>query len=176
MIRAVSKAFGRSLIALAPLVILLTSGCTTTTTRTASKPGPSGLLLAPAASWAADPRIGLRRDPALAAVLADVSPARLRATDSALVAFGTRNTLSYTLSATRGIGAARRWLHGQLEEVSRECGGCLRVEYDAAVVEMSRHPAKPQVNVVNVLGTLPGRDTMRVVVMGGHYDSCICSA
>jgi hypothetical protein len=32
------------------------------------------------------------------------------------------------------------------------------------------------VNVVNVLGILPGRDTMRVVVMGGHYDSCLCSA
>jgi hypothetical protein len=27
-----------------------------------------------------------------------------------------------------------------------------------------------------VLGILPGRDSMRVVVMGGHYDSCICSA
>jgi Zn-dependent M28 family amino/carboxypeptidase len=31
------------------------------------------------------------------------------------------------------------------------------------------------VNVVNVLAWLPGRDTSRVLVMGGHYDSCICS-
>jgi Zn-dependent M28 family amino/carboxypeptidase len=31
------------------------------------------------------------------------------------------------------------------------------------------------VNVVNVLAWLPGRDTSRVVVIGGHYDSCICS-
>jgi len=28
---------------------------------------------------------------------------------------------------------------------------------------------------VNVLAWLPGRDTTRVVVIGGHYDSCICS-
>jgi hypothetical protein len=29
-------------------------------------------------------------------------------------------------------------------------------------------------NVVNVLAWLPGRDTTRVIVMGGHYDSCVC--
>ena len=149
--------------------------CTSTTTHTEIAPGPSGLLLSPASSWAADPRIGLRRDPVLAAALADVSPARIRATDSTLVAFGTRNTLSDTLSPVRGIGAARRWIHAQLAAVSRECGGCLRVEYDAAVVAMPRHPAGRSANLVNVLGILPGRDTTRVVVIGGHYDSCICS-
>lgn len=157
-------------------IAVLLAACTSTSTHTEIAPGPSGLLLSPASSWAADPRIGLRRDPQLAAVLADVSPQRLRATDSTLVAFGTRNTLSDTLSPTRGIGAARRWLHAQLQAIARDCGGCLRVEYDAAVVAMPRHPTGLSANVVNVLGVLPGRDTMRVVVMGGHYDSCICSA
>ena len=158
------------------LLALAAVACTSTTTHTEIAPGPSGLLLSPASSWAADPRIGLRRDPLVAAALADVSPARLRAADSTLVAFGTRNTLSDTLSPTRGIGAARRWLRAQLETVSRECGGCLRVEYDAAIIEMlPRFPGR-RANVVNVLGILPGRDTTRVVVMGAHYDSCICSA
>ena len=120
--------------------------------------------------------IGLVRDAQLAAVLADVRPARIRHADSMLVSFGTRNTFSDTLSPTRGIGAARRWLHAQLTDVSRACGGCLRVEYDAAMVEVARHPQRPTVNVVNVLAWLPGRDTSRVVVIGGHYDSCICSA
>ena len=156
--------------------VALVASCTSTTTHTEIGPGDSGLLLSPASSWAADPRIGLRRDPALVAALTDVSPARIRATDSTLVAFGTRNTLSDTLSTTRGIGAARRWLHGQLEAIARDCGGCLRVEYDAAVIAVPRHPQGISANVVNVLGMLPGRDTMRVVVMGGHYDSCICSA
>ncbi|HEV7991469.1 MAG TPA: M28 family peptidase [Gemmatimonadaceae bacterium] len=161
---------------LAALVAVLLAGCTSTTTHTEIAPGPSGVLLSPASTWAADPRIGLRRDAALAAALADVEPARLRATDSTLVAFGTRNTLSDTLSATRGIGAARRWIHSRLESSSRDCGGCLRVEYDSAIVAMPRHPTGARVNVVNVLGILPGRDTTRVVVIGGHYDSCICSA
>lgn len=124
---------------------------------------------------APDPRIGLAHDATLAATLADVSPARIRATDSVLVSFGTRNTFSDTMSATRGIGAARRWLHAQLTQYSRDCGGCLRVEYDAEVMPVPRHPAHASANVVNVLGILPGRDTNRVVVMGGHYDSCICS-
>jgi hypothetical protein len=158
------------------MLAMVLVACTSTTTHTEIAPGPSGLLLSPASSWAADPRIGLRRDPAIVAALADVSPPRLRATDSTLVAFGTRNTLSDTLSPTRGIGAARRWVHAQLAAVSRDCGGCLRVEYDGAVIALPRHPAGRSVNVVNVLGTLPGRDTTRVVVIGGHYDSCICSA
>jgi hypothetical protein len=155
---------------------VVATACTSTTTHTEIAPGASGLLLSPASNWAADPRIGLRRDTALATALAEISPTRLRATDSALVAFGTRNTLSDTLSATRGIGAARRWLHAQLSAVARDCDGCLRVEYDAGMIAVPRHPAGISANVVNVLGILPGRDTMRVVVMGGHYDSCICSA
>jgi hypothetical protein len=176
MLRKSVTAFVRSGAARSMMVILLTSGCTSTTTHTEYTPGPSGLILSPASSWAADPRIGLHRDAALAAALAEISPTRIRATDSTLVAFGTRNTLSDTISATRGVGAARRWLHAQLEDVSRECGGCLRVEYDAGVVPVPRHPAGLRVNVVNVLGVLPGRDSTRVVVLGGHYDSCICAA
>jgi hypothetical protein len=121
-----------------------------------------------------DAKIGLVRDPQLAAALADISPVRIRQTDSTLVAFGTRNTFSDTMSAERGIGAARRWIYSELRAYSRECGGCLRVEYDAAVMPIARANGQ-QVNVVNVLARLPGRDTMRVVVMGGHYDSCICS-
>src|SRR4029079_12736852 len=120
--------------------LLLAAACTRTTTHTEIAPGPAGLLLSPASSWAADPRIGLRRDSAIAAALGEIDPARIRATDSALVAFGTRNTLSDTLSATRGVGAARRWLHGQLEAASRDCGGCLRVAYDPAIVAVPRHP------------------------------------
>ena len=122
-----------------------------------------------------DITIGLSRDPALAAAIGDISAARIRETDSALVSFGTRNTMSDTLSATRGIGAARRYLFAKLSSYSNACGGCLRVEYDAAMLEMRLHPDRPIVNVVNVLAWLPGRDTSRVLVMGGHYDSCICA-
>jgi hypothetical protein len=83
--------------------------------------------------------------------------------------------MSDTISATRGIGAARHFIFDRLRQYSEACGGCLRVEYDPAIVEVARHPQKPKVNVVNVLAWLPGRDTARVIVIGGHYDSCICT-
>ncbi|HEX2723309.1 MAG TPA: M28 family peptidase, partial [Gemmatimonadaceae bacterium] len=122
-----------------------------------------------------DATIGLQRDPSISSLLRDVSPARIRETDSMLVAFGTRHTMSDTTSATRGVGAARRYLHARLTEISRSCGGCLRVEYDPAMVEVTRHPQRPAVNVVNVLAWLIGSDSTRVVVIGGHYDSCVCN-
>ncbi|HEX7941371.1 MAG TPA: hypothetical protein VF488_06175, partial [Gemmatimonadaceae bacterium] len=80
----------------AMLALVVAAACTSTTTHTEIAPGPTGLLLSPASSWAADPRIGLRRDAAITAALGDISAARIRATDSTLVAFGTRNTLSDT--------------------------------------------------------------------------------
>jgi Peptidase family M28 len=122
-----------------------------------------------------DVTIGLVRDPVLAATIAEISAARIRETDSALVSFGTRHTMSDTLSSARGIGAARRYVFAKLNGYSRACGGCLRVEYDPALLEMRGHPEHPTVNVVNVLAWLPGRDTTRVLVMGGHYDSCVCA-
>ncbi|MEX2110812.1 MAG: M28 family peptidase [Gemmatimonadaceae bacterium] len=122
-----------------------------------------------------DARMGLTRDAALAAAINDISARRIREIDSALVSFGTRHTMSDTMSRTRGIGAARRYLHRKLSEYSIECGGCLRVEYDQSMIEIPRHPDRPSVNVVNVVAWLPGWDTTRVVVMGAHYDSCICN-
>jgi hypothetical protein len=122
-----------------------------------------------------DVTMGLIRDPALAAAIAEISAARIRETDSTLVSFGTRHTMSDTVSNARGIGAARRYLFAKLTGYSKQCGGCLRIEYDPAMVEMRGHPDHPLVNVVNVLAWLPGRDTTRVLVMGGHYDSCICA-
>src|SRR5690606_25362358 len=35
-----------------------------------------------------------------------------------LVGFGTRHTASDTVSTTRGIGAARRWIHAEFERIS----------------------------------------------------------
>jgi len=98
-----------------------------------------------------DATMGLIRDPALAATIAEISAARIRETDSTLVSFGTRHTMSDTVSNVRGIGAARRYLYAKLSGYSKACGGCLRVEYDPALLEMRGHPDHPMVNVVNVL-------------------------
>jgi len=145
--------------------------CTTTSGVRVATQVASGQMV----SEPLDATMGLRRDPTLEAALADISADRIRQTDSILVSFGTRHTMSDTASRQRGIGAARRFLHERLSAYSAACKGCLRVEYDAAMIEVARHPQRPKINVVNVLAWLPGRDTSRVVVIGGHYDSCICN-
>src|SRR5688500_5200043 len=123
----------------------------------AAAPPAASQQRAPAAATL-DARMGLRRDAALAAAIADISARRIREIDSALVSFGTRHTMSDTLSPTRGIGAARRYIHRKLSEYSIECGGCLRVEYDEAMIKIRGHPDTPSVNVVNVIAWLPGWD------------------
>jgi Zn-dependent M28 family amino/carboxypeptidase len=100
-----------------------------------------------------------------------VSAARLEADVRTLVGFGTRHTLSDTVSETRGIGAARRWIRAELEAISANCGGCLEViEVAEAVAGEERIPEPAEViNVVAIQrGTL---DPDRVVLMTAHYDS-----
>src|SRR5207237_4374035 len=121
-----------------------------------------------------DVTMRLKRDPALAAAIAEISATQIRATDSMLVSFGTRHSMSDTLSNNRGIGAARRYLFNKLSGYAKACGGCLRVEYDPAMMEMRGRPQRPMVNIVNVIAWLPARDTSRVVLMRAHYHSCIC--
>lgn len=136
-------------------------------------PAPAGSTRTARIFQALDQTAALRRDPSIDAALADVDPARIRHTDSMLVSFGTRNTFSDTTSSTRGIGAARRWIFAELQRYSQDCGGCLRVEYNAKIQPVARAQGR-EVNVVDVLAWLPGRDTSRVVVISGHYDSCVC--
>ncbi len=49
-----------------------------------------------------------------------VSAERIKADVTQLVNFGTRHTLSDTVSDTRGIGAARRWIKSEFENISSD--------------------------------------------------------
>lgn len=90
-----------------------------------------------------------------------------------LAGFGTRHTLSETESDTRGIGAARRWIKSEFDQISEACGGCLEVIYVSGVVSgTARIPDAAE--VVNVVAIQRGtRDTNRFVVMSGDIDSRI---
>ena len=118
----------------------------------------------------------VNRDPAITRMLADVSADSMRTYLTRLVGFGTRHTMSDTLSPTRGIGAARRYIYETFERFSRDCGGCLEVSYDPHDVVNPRYPGRPVVRVVNVMAKLEGRtDPNRLIILMAHYDSCICS-
>jgi hypothetical protein len=105
----------------------------------------------------------------------DVSTARIEADIRALVGFGTRHTASETLSETRGIGAARRWIEAQFQAISAECGGCLEVVTISDIVEgggpFGERFAEPT-EVVNVVAIQRGElDPDRMVMMSGDIDS-----
>jgi len=68
-----------------------------------------------------------------------------------LVSFGTRHTLSDTLSQTRGIGAARRWIKSEFENISKRCNNCLEVSYQRNLVPKNDRRIIKDTWVVNVL-------------------------
>ena len=105
-----------------------------------------------------------------AANAATVSETELKNTITSLVGFGTRHTLSDTASATRGIGAARKWTAERFNAISRNCGNCLTIEQPAAMMTSPRVPTPA--NIVDVLAIQPGTsDPGRVVIISAHIDS-----
>lgn len=101
------------------------------------------------------------------------SSERIEADIRTLAAFGTRNTFSDTLSTTRGIGAARRWIKSEFEAISSACGGCLEVSFVKSLVEKgSSSRASEDVWVVNVIAIKRGTaHPNRYVMMSGDIDS-----
>jgi len=125
------------------------------------------LLLFPAAALA---QPVLTQHPELAALAAQVSADRERATDTRLVAFGTRHTLSDVNSDTRGIGAARRWVQAQFSDMATSCGGCLEIQTPSGTFTGARIPKPSQ--VMDVLAVQRGTSNAgRVIVISAHVDS-----
>lgn len=121
------------------------------------------LAAAPTPARAQGPRPDA--DPRIAALVAAVSQERLQATVTRLAGFGTRNTLSDTVSDTRGIGAARRWIFREFASYSPR----LQVSYDVHHV-LRQGRITRDVDIVNVVAILPGKSPRRVYVTG-HYDT-----
>ena len=104
------------------------------------------------------------------AIVATVDPEALRSTIEKLVSFGTRHSMSDTHSDTRGIGAARRWVQGRFERISKDCGGCLQVVTPSQTFTDARLPTPTE--IVDVIAIQRGTsEPDRVVVIAGHLDS-----
>ncbi len=106
-------------------------------------------------------------------IAARIDPASVKAIVDKLESFGTRHTLSDATSDTRGIGAARRWVHDEFMKLKPIAGDRLEVYFDT--FEQPPGPRIPRpveiANVVAVLkGTMPEAAERRYLVMG-HLDS-----
>ncbi|MEJ2678678.1 MAG: M20/M25/M40 family metallo-hydrolase [Gemmatimonadota bacterium] len=113
------------------------------------------------------------RDPRIYSIIDSVSAGRIESDVRTLVGFGTRHTLSDTLSSTRGIGAARRWIKAEFDRISASCGGCLEVSYQRTLFKAADNRRLPRDTwIVNVVAVLRGTEfPNRYVMMSGDIDS-----
>ncbi len=135
------------------------------------------ILLAAVLILASVPADGQTPPPATDGRLYDIataaSPERIEADIRTLAGFGTRHTLSDTISDTRGIGAARRWIKAEFDRISADCGGCLEVFYQRSLIPAEGNSRIPEDTwVVNVVAVLRGTThPNRYVIMTGAIDS-----
>ena len=102
-----------------------------------------------------------------------VSAEQIKNNVKTLTEFGTRNTFSDTVSNTRGIGAARRWIKQKFDTISNECDDCLNVFYQKDFVSKAGNNRVPHdAWVVNVVAIQKGTTyPNRYIIISGDIDS-----
>jgi Zn-dependent M28 family amino/carboxypeptidase len=104
-------------------------------------------------------------------ILAHIDAGRLKGDVEKLAGFGTRHSLSATVSTTRGIGAARRWIFDEMSRAAVASGGRMTVAYQSSMQQSKRTNDQPA-EMINVVATIRGTsDPNRVYIATGHYDS-----
>ena len=106
-------------------------------------------------------------------IINNISTKRIEADVRTLANFGTRNTFSDTISTTRGIGAARRWIKGQFDQIKKDSGNNLEVFYQKDFVTTKDGDRIPkEAWIVNVVAIQRGtKYPNRFIVMTGDIDS-----
>jgi len=132
------------------------------------------LVAIPAAAQISPPSV----DPRIYDIAAAASADRIEGDIRTLAGFGTRHTLSDTVSQTRGIGAARRWIKDEFDRISADCGGCLEVFYQRSLVPANVNDRiSVDTWIVNVVAVQRGSaHPDRYVIMSGDIDSRVTDA
>ena len=105
-------------------------------------------------------------------IISKVSKDNLEKDIISLANFGTRHTLSDTISKYRGIGAARRWIKNSFEKISSECDNCLEVFYQKNYFKRNNIRLIRDVWINNVVAIQRGyKYPNRYVIMSGDIDS-----
>jgi Zn-dependent M28 family amino/carboxypeptidase len=103
-------------------------------------------------------------DQKVAAIAAEVSPDRMKATVGKLVSFGTRHTLSSQTDPKRGIGAALSWAEAEFKSLK------LETVRPCDTVTGKRVPTPTR--VCDMIGIQRGTERPNdVVIIQGHIDS-----
>jgi hypothetical protein len=128
-------------------------------------------LISACATAPATPADSLGVKSTLADIAGEVSEQRLHDYIETMVGFGTRHTLSDTVSDSRGVGAARRWVGSEFAAFSKECGGCLEIVTPSEIISGSPRVPSPT-EIMDVVAIQRGTgDPNRVIIIQGHLDS-----
>ncbi|KAK6394923.1 hypothetical protein LTR65_001111 [Meristemomyces frigidus] len=110
-------------------------------------------------------------DAELQEMLSEISIDRVQHIVTTLANFGTRHTLSQQNSSTRGIGAARDWIHKEMLELAQPSNGSMDVFFNSYIQGIDDRISFP-VNLTNIVARINGtEDSNRTYVVTGHYDS-----
>lgn len=113
----------------------------------------------------------------LTSILAQVNATNIESTILKLVSFGTRHTLSIQNSTTRGIGAARDWIHSEFQRYADASDDRLTVETVGYMQQPDGNRILFPVLISDVVATLHGTvNPERLYVVSGHYDSRVSDA
>ena len=113
-----------------------------------------------------------KKDELIYDIISTVSQERLKSDVQKLVDFGTRHTLSDTISKTRGIGAARRWIKNSFDLISEDCNNCLDVFFQKNYFEKNNLRLIKDVWINNVVAIQKGlKYPNRFIIMSGDIDS-----
>ena len=105
-------------------------------------------------------------------IISDISEERIKDDIVTLANFGTRHTLSDTVSNERGIGAARRWIKKTFESISEDCNNCLEVFVQKNYFKKNNLRLIKDVWINNVVAIQRGsKYPNRYVLMSGDIDS-----
>ena len=115
----------------------------------------------------------VKKDPEIESMIKEINADSLKANMYKLVSFGTRNTLSTQDNATRGIGAARRWILSRFNEYAKQSEGRLTAFIDTITYISDGKRVNRPINLGNVVATLKGTDPNdhRIFIMSGHMDN-----
>ena len=107
-------------------------------------------------------------------IIEAVSEERIKNDITKLANFGTRHTLSDTISEKRGIGAARRWIFTEFQKIAKTCEGCIEVSYQKNFHQPDGRRIIKPVWINNVIAIQKGyKYPNRYVIMSGDIDSRI---
>ena len=105
-------------------------------------------------------------------IINSISKENIKSDIQKLVDFGTRHTLSDTISNERGIGAARRWVKQRFEEISNDCNNCLKIYFQKNYFKKNNLRLPRDVWINNVVAIQKGtKYPNRFIIMSGDIDS-----